>query len=127
MKVLICGDRNWTDIKLIRKRLCKLPVGSMLIHGAAPGADSLAAIIGDSLGFAVLAFSAEWEKLGKAAGPIRNKTMLAELPDLVIAFHDDMTKSKGTKDCISQATKKGIKVEIIGHDGTSIINGGLFS
>ena len=38
---------------------------------------------------------------------VRNKKMLDMNPDLVIAFHDDIENSKGTKDCIKEAEKRG--------------------
>jgi len=39
--------------------------------------------------------------------------MLAENPDLVIAFHSNISASKGTQNCISQAAALRIVVEII--------------
>lgn len=46
--------------------------------------------------------------------PIRNKQMLDEgKPDLVLAFHTDIENSKGTKNMIYQAKKRGIKVILI--------------
>jgi hypothetical protein len=47
----------------------------------------------------VIAMPADWANHGKAAGPIRNRKMLDLKPDLVLAFHADLTNSKGTKDC----------------------------
>jgi hypothetical protein len=38
--------------------------------------------------------------------------MLDLKPDLVIAFHEDLNVSKGTMDCILEANRRGIKVEI---------------
>jgi YspA, cpYpsA-related SLOG family len=39
MRVLICGDRNWTDRAAIGRDVLTLPKGSMVIHGNARGAD----------------------------------------------------------------------------------------
>ena len=59
-------------------------------------------------------FPADWKTFGKAAGPIRNRKMLDEgLPDVVIAFHEDIERSKGTKNMISQACEQGIDVILI--------------
>ncbi len=55
-------------------------------------------------------FKADWDAHGKAAGPIRNKTMI-DKADGLIAFWDG--KSRGTKNCIECATDKGIPVLII--------------
>lgn len=74
----------------------------------------MASTVAKSLGFKnIIPFPAEWEKYGKSAGPIRNRQMLDENPDLVIAFHDDIESSKGTKDCIKEAEKRGIEVQLI--------------
>jgi hypothetical protein len=39
--------------------------------------------------------------------------MLNTKPHLVIAFHDDIDNSKGTKHTVTEARKRGIEVEII--------------
>jgi len=38
--------------------------------------------------------------------------MLDEKPDLVIAFHPNLAESKGTKDCVNEAKRRGIPVEV---------------
>lgn len=64
-------------------------------------------------GFRVEKHPADWEKYGRAAGPIRNREM-AEISDYVICFWDG--KSRGTKSMIDYAKKlnKSIKIKIIG-------------
>ena len=120
MRILVCGDRNWTDCKSIENRLKLLPKDTIIIHGACRGADKIAGLEAKKLGFEVLEFPAEWEKYGKGAGPIRNQKMLDEgKPDVVIAFHQDIENSKGTKDMVERAEKVGIKVEIIRNKGTT--------
>ncbi len=57
----------------------------------------------------VRVFPADWETHGKAAGPIRNKAMVAEA-DLLIAFWDGA--SKGTLSAIREASKAGIPVRV---------------
>lgn len=37
--------------------------------------------------------------------------------DLVVAFHNDLSRSKGTKDMLRQANKKGIRTEIYTSTG----------
>ena len=114
MRVLICGDRNWTDKETIQKYIPTLPPSSVVIQGMCIGADKIArryAILHD---FEVLDFPADWNKYGRAAGPIRNKRMLtAGKPDLVVAFYNNILESKGTKDVIEQASKRGIPHKII--------------
>jgi hypothetical protein len=114
VRVLVCGDRNWMDRKKIEDRLLKLPVNTVVIEGEASGADSLARDVAREIGLSVLEFPADWKKHGKAAGPIRNRQMLDQKPDLVIAFHPDLTKSRGTADTVREAKRRGIPVEVIG-------------
>lgn len=119
MKVLVCGDRNWVDRKIIRERLLKLPSNTIIIEGGCgrdfgpTGADLLARAVALEIGFEVVEFPAAWKKYGKSAGPLRNIKMANTKPNLVIAFHDDIKSSKGTKHMIAEARKRGIEVEII--------------
>ena len=113
MRVLVCGSRNYGNYTRILKQLSDLPSETTVIHGACSGADALAACAAESLGFEVEPFLADWGKYGKAAGPIRNSEMLATMPDLVLAFHGDLSKSKGTKDTVFKANRAGIEVRLI--------------
>ena len=58
---------------------------------------------------------AHWDKYGRSAGPIRNRYMLDLKPDVVIGFSNDIQNSKGTKDCLGEAKKRGIKTILIGE------------
>lgn len=112
-KVLVCGDRNWNNTELVRQELEKCPKGTIVIEGECRGADIVARDIAMDLGFSVKGFPADWSGLGKKAGPIRNKKMLEESPDLVLAFHNDLESSKGTKHMVGLARKAGKKVVVI--------------
>jgi len=114
MRVLCCGDRNWKRKDVIRRELEKLPKGTIIIEGECRGADLLSKAVALELGFKVERFPAEWELYGRAAGPIRNQQMLDEgKPDLVLAFHSEIEKSRGTEDMIRRAEREGIPVRLI--------------
>ncbi len=113
MKVLVCGCRHWQWFEIIYGRLAKLPSDTIIIEGGASGADRQARGAALDIGLEVVEFPAAWKKHGKAAGPIRNIKMLDAKPHLVIAFHDDLENSKGTKHLVGEARKRGIEVEII--------------
>lgn len=121
-RILICGDRNWKDKEFIHHTLFPSPLWEKgfvecIIEGEAKGADKLAREIGEEYKIPVLKFPANWIEFGKSAGPIRNQQMLDEgKPDLVLAFHDNIESSKGTKDMISRATKAGIFTILYSHD-----------
>ena len=121
-KVLICGDRNWTDYKFILDTLIKyrddhgIDSIDFVIEGEADGADKLGRQAAEWLHIKVLKYPADWTKYGRAAGPIRNKEMLVDgKPDEVWAFHDDLSTSKGTMNMIMLARAKGIPVYVISH------------
>lgn len=107
VRLLICGDRNWSGGDVIRE-IIKQYNPTVIIEGEARGADTLARLAGETLGIQVLRFPADWEKYGRAAGPIRNSQMLKEgNPDVVIGFHYNVAESKGTRDMLTRAKKAG--------------------
>ena len=110
MRVLVCGSRTWTTRWLIESMLVKHKA-TVVIDGAAKGADSLGHNVAVGLGLKTIRFPADWKKHGKAAGPIRNQQMLDEgKPDLVLAFWDG--KSRGTQDMIERTKKAGIEITV---------------
>jgi len=115
MIILVCGDRHWDDDGMIDDVLRKYPRGTKLITGGARGADQMANRLGTNLGLDCFVVNAKWHIYGKGAGPKRNKEMLDMSPDVILAFHNDLSKSKGTKDTIEQAKKMGIKVILYSH------------
>lgn len=108
--VLVCGGRDYKDREMLFSVLDRAhannPIG-LLIHGRAPGADSLAEGWACARGVSTCGWIAEWEKLGKSAGPIRNQKMLDEgKPQMVIAFPG----GRGTADMIGRAVTAGVPV-----------------
>lgn len=113
MKVLVCGDRNWTDRKKIEDALIEHRA-THVVEGDARGADMLGGQAAALLGIPVSVYRADWNQYGRAAGIIRNREQYdKEQPDLVLAFHSDLENSKGTKDMVNYARKQGCRVEVI--------------
>ncbi len=108
MRVLVCGGRDFKDEKVVFSELDKLDP-SVVIEGGAKGADTLAYKWATSqMAVDVKTFEANWDKDGKAAGPIRNQRMIDEgKPDLVLAF----AGGRGTADMVRRAERAGIKVK----------------
>ena len=105
MKVLVCGGRDFNDAEAVHKALAAAHP-SIIIHGGASGADALADAWARKRGIPVVVFRAEWGKHGRAAGPIRNRRMAEQQPDLVLAFPG----GRGTANMIALATEKGLTV-----------------
>jgi len=82
------------------------PYGPVLVHGAAQGADSLADAIAASFGWSRERHPADWNRYGKAAGPIRNQEMVDSGLDVLIAFPG----GRGTEDMVTRAKAAGVLV-----------------
>jgi len=115
MKVVVTGSRHGFPRNKIKARLMQLPKDVTIIEGEQEGVDLIARAVALELGFDVIGIPANWKRYGNPAGPIRNRRMLDLLckDDLVIAFHADFANSRGTKDCVNEAARRGIPTEII--------------
>lgn len=104
--VIVTGGRTFKDATFLGMVLHSLlPIG-VLAHGAAPGADTLAARWAKREGVCAIAYPPDWSR-GRPAGPIRNRVMLLAHPHaLVVAFPG----GEGTADCVRQARKFGMRV-----------------
>lgn len=125
MRVLICGGRNYgvgdtkraleeresfdSLMKVLEVEPDEEPV-TCVIHGGAPGVDSLADAWAKRQKIPVEVFPADWDAHGRAAGPLRNQRMLDEgKPDIVVAFPG----GRGTADMLRRARKsEAIIVEV---------------
>lgn len=108
MRVLVCGGRDYSDRRRVFKVLdfnrAKI---TMIIHGAARGADSLAAEWCELNYIVEWPFPADWARYGRAAGFRRNEQMLEEgKPDLVVAFPGGI----GTQMMVRLARDAGVRV-----------------
>lgn len=124
-KILVCGGRAYSNKEKVydtldeMKALCETahlatnstnPINIVIIQGGAKGADRLASQWAKENNIRQEQYDADWDSYGKAAGYIRNKTMLTVgKPDLVIAF----SGGQGTKNMIQLAQDENIQVEII--------------
>jgi len=106
MKMLICGGRTYFDAERVFLVLDILGP-SLVIHGAAKGADTLAANWAVIRGVPHKPFPADWQRYGNSAGVKRNRQMLMEgRPALVIAFPGGV----GTWNMMAQAEQNGVPV-----------------
>ena len=116
MRVLVCGDRYWSDREMLFSVLDSLHAArpiTCVIEGEARGADTLGRLWAEAHGIQVEKFPALWERYGRAAGPIRNSQMLLEgKPDLVVGFHPDILQSKGTRNMLKIAKAAGVETKL---------------
>jgi len=113
-KVAVVGSRHFTDRDYIYKTLDAYHEKHgilWLISGGAQGTDQIAEQWGrDRQVEAVLSFPAQWDKLGRSAGPVRNQKIVSWC-NVLIAFLKD--NSIGTANSITKARDAGKKVYIM--------------
>lgn len=143
MRILVAGGREYNNRGLIATICEGALIRSMqrndpaltVINGLAKGADSIAdqwARVKILCNFVLRfqhhsvypvfleGYAADWENHHKAAGPIRNKRMLDEgKPDIVYAFSNDITNSKGTANMITQSKKAKVPTVLISESFVS--------
>lgn len=110
LRVLVCGGRAYEDRRALNRTLTQLhaehPIG-LVITGGAPGADRLGQRWAEHQRIPVAVYPANWQFVGRSAGPVRNGAMLEfGKPDVVVAFPG----GRGTADMVSQATSRGVPV-----------------
>ena len=114
-RVIIAGGREFNDYNLLKEKcdsVLRNKKEVVIISGCARGADILGEKYANEKGFKIREYPADWN-LGKKAGYLRN-TQMAENADALIAFWDGV--SKGTKNMIDIATKKGLLVRVIRYN-----------
>lgn len=94
MRIMVSGSRDWVDVRAIREALAEYGESDVLIHGAAPGADTLAE---QNWVGAVERFPADWNRYGKRAGYLRNQAMIDTRPDLCLIFLGPCSKPGCTR------------------------------
>lgn len=125
MRVLVCGSRDYGDAEQMYRILDGLLLEARvrqavelrhdrpamtIVHGAARGADSLAARWANQVDDVwEEAYPADWDEYGKRAGYIRNQQMIETFPDLVIAFFAG-ERTKGTQHTCDLARRFGLEL-----------------
>jgi hypothetical protein len=109
-RVIIAGGRDIHDYNLVLEAIEESSFQiDVVVSGGASGVDALGEKYAIEMNIPLAIFQADWHTHGRAAGPIRNRKM-AENADALIAIWDG--KSKGTKNMIETATKKGLLVYV---------------
>lgn len=112
-QVIIAGGRDFANYELLQNKCDqffreKRPTA--IISGLARGADTLGTHYARERGIQVLEFPADWERLGRRAGMVRNLQML-DAADAVVAFWDG--QSRGTAHMINETKKRGLPLRVV--------------
>ena len=121
MNLIIAGCRDFTDRDIIYEGIDlfinEYGTPDRIIEGGASGVDRIAGEYAREHNIPLQICKADWNKYGRAAGPIRNDKMARHVRDCIyepgylLAFWDG--KSRGTKNMIDTAERYGLSVAII--------------
>jgi len=118
MKVIIAGSRNYPVQELqsiftfIGEQL-EILKPTEVVSGGARGIDAVGELVAHSLGYKPTVMKAQWHKLGKRAGQVRNKEMaryvsvIGEQSVLILVWDG---KSKGSANMKKIAEKFNFKI-----------------
>ena len=110
MRVLVCGGRDYENAEALHQFMDELAQRITIvavIEGDARDADRMAGEWARRQCIHNIKYCADWEKLGRKAGPIRNQLMLDEGKlALVVAFPG----GRGTADMVRRARAVGVEV-----------------
>ncbi len=122
--VLVTGSRKCYAVPQMAKALAAARP-RVVIHGAGRGLDTWAGLwAAERDGVSQIPMPAQWDRHGKAAGPIRNRKMLEVLLALEECGHEcevhafPIGESKGTRGMIEMAEKAGF--DVFTHEGSEI-------
>ena len=113
-KVGIVGSIDFPASAVVEAYVSGLPASATVVSGGAKGVDSWAEVAARARGLGVEVFHADWEGLGRKAGPIRNGQIVGA-SDRIVAFWDG--QSRGTLNTIVQAHRAGLPIEVYGPSG----------
>ena len=131
MRVLVCGGRDYTERVYLFEtldRIASILKVDCVIEGEARGADLMAREWAEFAGIPFEPYPADWKRLGKAAGMIRNRQMLKEgKPDLIVAF--PTPGSVGTAGMVGLGRAAHVKVWVLPENRPEIdaLGEGVFS
>lgn len=112
MRIIIAGTREMdydTAHHAIIDALEKIETDGppTIVSGRGGSVDSAGEMIAKQRGWEVRLFPADWDKHGKAAGPIRNKEMAANADALILVWNG---RSRGSLSMLREARAAGLKV-----------------
>jgi len=99
-------DYHFTENEIEQlKHICEYMGITEIVSGGATGADKCGENFAKECNIPLKVFEADWDTLGRKAGPIRNGEM-AEYADALCVFPGN----KGTKDMLSKAKKNNLRI-----------------
>lgn len=108
MKTIIAGSRTIHDVQAVVEAIRDSGFRiTEVLCGMAPGVDRQGELWAARHSIRVRYFPANWEVLGRAAGPIRNALMAREADALILVWNG---KSRGSASMLREARAAGLKI-----------------
>lgn len=113
MKLAIVGGRDFDDWEKFCMNLEDIEGVDLVISGECPtGSDRFAKAWAEMKGIEYVGFIANWDKHGKAAGPIRTEVVVKAC-DRIVLYWDG--RSPGTKSALDFAKKHRKRYRIVSY------------
>ncbi len=124
MRILITGDRDWSDPAFIEKKFLELknlyPGNEefvILNCGSLGGVDATARVIARKYKLEFNTYRANYEKYDRTANALRNSEIIKEgKPRIIFIFHPKPEKSESLQDLITKAKRRKIPINIFYGD-----------
>lgn len=97
------GSRDYSDLEEVRQFVFEQERDTVIVSGGASGVDEVAVQAAKAYGMAYEVHIPDWNRHGRSAGVIRNRTIV-DAADEVVAFWDGA--SRGTQFTIEYARSK---------------------
>jgi hypothetical protein len=113
MELIIAGYRKFQNYPLLREKVLRLTQGhtiATILSGKCEGTDSLGERFAKEFEIPVDPYPADWNRFGKAAGPIRNGQMVKNATHAIVFDHP---LARGSKDLIRQANAIQLPLRIV--------------
>jgi hypothetical protein len=115
MKTIVVGSRGIEDYQLVSRTMEMAPwTITEVVSGCARGVDRLGERRATARNIPVKRFPAEWERLGKAAGFLRNEQM-ARYAEALVAVWDQ--KNNGSRHMVHRATELELALLVVSTRG----------
>ena len=119
MRILVSGDRRWTDRELVFATLDTwhaMARITMLGEGCSEGAEQMAEEWARSRRIPLAHYPAPWAAMGPKAGAVRNSNALVSFgPHVILAFHDRLEESVTTGDLVTKGKRANVYVVLVTH------------
>lgn len=99
MRVIIAGSRTIKDKVVVAQAIQESMYDiTEIISGGAGGVDHCGKVLGNEMGIPVRRYLPDWDRHGKAAGPIRNQVMAENADALILVWDGHSPGSKSMRE-----------------------------